>query len=85
MGELAGLVGISRSHFSREFAAHLSMSPQEYLIQERITHAIQLLYNDSLTIKEIGYSCGYPDENYFCRVFRKVMGVSPGEYRKSGI
>lgn len=85
IAELARIAGMSRSHFSREFSAHLSMSPQEFLIQERIKHAIQLLYNDAMTIKEVGYACGYQDVNYFCRQFRKTTGMSPGEYRRSGI
>lgn len=85
VADLAQRAGLSRSHFSREFTNHVGMSPQEYLKQERMKLAIQLLYNPKLSIKEIAYESGYADENYFCRVFRKVTGMSPGEYRKSGI
>ena len=85
VSQLAGIASLSRSHFSREFTAKVGVSPQEFLVQQRMRHAIELLYSRGLTIKEIGYRCGYRDENYFCRAFRKAMGTSPGEYRKSGI
>lgn len=44
-------------------------------------HARQLLRNSRLTISEIGEQCGYRNAYYFCRIFRKVHGCTPGEYR----
>lgn len=85
VSRLAEIAGLSRSHFCRAFTSKTGLSPREYLTQERMRRAVQLLYERSSTVKEIGYLCGYRDENYFCRAFRKIMGISPGEYRKSGL
>lgn len=82
--EMAEFCSLSRSHFTRLFKEHVGMSPGRYVESLRIKRALRLLYDRSLTIKEISYACGIADVNYFCRLFRKEMGVSPGEYRRSG-
>lgn len=82
--EMADLAGLSRSHFARLFKEHEGMSPREYVEDLRLKRALQLLYTESITVKEIAYACGIHDANYFCRLFKKHMGMSPGEYRRSG-
>lgn len=82
--EMADLAGLTRSHFARLFKEREGMSPREYIEDLRLERALQLLYSESITVKEIAYACGIPDVNYFCRLFKKQMGMSPGEYRKSG-
>lgn len=47
----------------------------------RIKKAKELLKNDSMSIKEVGYSVGYSDPNYFSKVFKKYEGISPTEYK----
>ncbi len=84
VSEMADHAGLSRSHFARLFKEHEGMSPREYVEDLRLKRALQLLYSDSMSVKEIAYSCGIPDVNYFCRLFKKQMGMSPGEYRRSG-
>ena len=53
-----------------------------YLISKRITRAKQLLRLTDMTVDEIGVAVGMTDANYFSRMFRKVEGISPREYRK---
>lgn len=53
-----------------------------YLISKRITRAKQLLRFTDMTVDEVGVSVGMGDANYFSRMFRKVEGISPREYRK---
>ena len=53
-----------------------------YLISKRITRAKQLLRFTDMTVDEIGVAVGMTDANYFSRMFRKVEGISPREYRK---
>ena len=53
-----------------------------YVIERRITRAKQLLRFTDKTIDEIGVMVGMDSANYFSRVFRKIEGISPGEYRK---
>jgi len=84
VAEMAEHAGLSRSHFARLFKEHEGMSPREYVEDLRLKRALQLLYSETMSVKEIAYACGIPDVNYFCRLFKKHMGMSPGEYRKSG-
>ena len=53
-----------------------------YLISKRITRAKQLLRFTDMTVDEVGVAVGMGDANYFSRMFRKVEGSSPREYRK---
>ena len=53
-----------------------------YLISKRITRAKQLLRFTDMTVDEVGAAVGMGDANYFSRMFRKVEGISPREYRK---
>jgi AraC family transcriptional regulator len=83
--EMAAEAGYSRYHFSRIFSLSEGMSPKEYLQSIRIRKAIGLLQSSQKSVKEISGACGFDDVNYFCRAFRKSVGLSPGEFRKSGM
>jgi YesN/AraC family two-component response regulator len=48
----------------------------------RIRYACRLLDTTTLTVREVGYRVGYEDPYYFSRMFRKLMGLSPRQYRK---
>jgi AraC-like DNA-binding protein len=80
--ELAEHCGFSVSQYSLIFKKKTSRSPIEYFINLKIQHACQLLDFTSSHIKEISSQLDFEDQFYFSRVFRKVMGVSPIEYRK---
>ncbi len=58
------------------------MSFSDYLTYARMRKSKELLKNPYLSIKEISYQLGYTDPNYFTRVFKKEMDVSPTTYRK---
>lgn len=85
MDALAEVAGYSRSHFSRLFTKYLGVSPEEYLISLRIEKSANLLCEGENSVKEVSLRCGFKDPNYFCKVFRKKMGYSPGTLRKSGV
>jgi len=74
---------MSRSVFFASFQNATGCSPQEYLLNLRIHHAVELLQNSDQSISNIAFSCGFFDSNYFCRKFRQVMKVSPSRFRKS--
>ena len=57
------------------------MAPVEYLIHLRIRQACRLLDTTGLTVREIGFRVGFEDPYYFSRMFRKLMGQSPRQYR----
>jgi AraC family transcriptional regulator len=52
-------------------------------LQRRIAHARELLANSELPLAEIALHCGFLDQSRFTTTFRKLSGVTPGQYRKS--
>ena len=79
---MAEEVRLSASHFSRLFAERTGHSPIDYFIQLKIQRACQLLNNSDWSIAEVAREMGFEDQFYFSRLFRKVMNMSPREYRK---
>lgn len=80
--DVASVVNISPSHFSFLFKNKTGFSPIEYFNHLKIQKACQhLLFTDN-RIKEISFELGIDDQYYFSRLFKKVMGVSPEDYRK---
>jgi AraC-like DNA-binding protein len=83
---LAALAGLSRAHFSRQFAAVTGESPAEYLLRENLIFAARLIGADpGLGLKTVAARAGFADPNYFSKAFRRVLGVSPSEFRASGM
>ncbi len=79
--ELSEESGISLPYFTRLFKNEIGMAPIHYLTNVRLQGAIFLLLNSSDSVEQIARQCGFSCGNYFCKVFRKSMGVSPLEYR----
>ena len=75
-------VNVSPYYFSKLFKEEAGKNFIEYLTQIRIEHARTLLEKETLSIKEISIMAGYSDPNYFSRIFRKQMNMSPREYRE---
>ena len=80
--ELASLCFISEEHFCRFFKSEVGKTVTEYINQYRTDKAAVLLSETDDTIGDIGASVGFSDVNYFSRIFKKINGVTPGEYRK---
>jgi AraC-like DNA-binding protein len=80
--EMAELIHLSRSHFSRLLSREMGMSPRLYLEDLRLKTAIDMLFQEGVSVKEAAARCGIYDVNYFCRLFKKRYGVSPGKYRE---
>jgi AraC-like DNA-binding protein len=66
----------------RLFKRQFKVSPIYYVIQKRIAHACSLLTETALPLKQISQAVGYDDPFYFSRMFKKMMGVNPTEYRR---
>ncbi|MCE5225223.1 MAG: AraC family transcriptional regulator [Porphyromonadaceae bacterium] len=79
MEDVAQQAGIGERYLRKLFAQHLNISPLDYLNQIRINKAIDLLKNTELSVKEICFTCGYKSPQYFSRVFKQQMGISPKE------
>lgn len=82
LDEAAGMAGLSRYYFTRIFKQHTSQTYYDYLSFLRIQAAEELLKDRSRSIADISAACGYASISSFNRVFRKLKGVSPSEYRK---
>lgn len=72
---------VSESYFIRRLKAYTGKTPMQYFISVRMTHSCELLLNSSLSISEIASIVGYDNPLYFSRLFKKVVGVSPKNYR----
>lgn len=82
LDELAGKFFINKFYLTRVFKEQFGLSINNYLLQIRITHAKHLLRFTDKTVETIGFECGMGAVHYFSRVFKKVEGISPSEYRR---
>lgn len=83
--DLARAAGYSRYHFTRLFTQAYHCSPMDYLCDLRLGHAARLLRESDAAVKDIARACGFADAGYFCKVFRRAQGTTPGQFRASGI
>ena len=78
---LAKLLDLSQFHFSRLFKQSLGLSPYQYLIEQRIERAKQLLKETNQSILDIALNCGYNSHSHLSKQFRQVTGMTPKAYR----
>lgn len=74
----------SSDYTSRKFKKIIGYAPKQYIIQTRLNLARNLLLQDR-TIKETAYQCGFHDELYFSRIFKKYIRLSPRDYQKQHV
>ena len=79
--ELAKSAGLSVSQFERRFREACGTSPRQYLLRLRVDAAGRLLIGTELTVSEIAQDCGFHDHAHLSRSFRKIMQLSPSDYR----
>lgn len=77
---IAKLTYVSKSNFFKMFKDELGTSPNDFILQERINRAKELLASQ-ISIKETAYQTGFSDTNYFTRVFKQWVGVTPKSYQ----
>lgn len=82
--QVAENAGISPGYLSTLFNQELQCGFVEYLNQFRVERACTYLQQSYFKTYEIAYKVGFHDEKYFSKVFKKIKGVSPSEYRKMG-
>jgi AraC family transcriptional regulator len=81
--DLARLAGLSESHFSRAFKSSVGVSPLGYITRRRVELAREMMRASDQALAQIAVACGWSDQSHFCRVFRRVTGVSPHEWRRA--
>lgn len=82
ISDIARNLSIDRSYFSNVFKKALQKTPQEFLLEYRMDKACELMRNPNLSISNIAFSVGYTDAFNFSKMFKKIKGASPSEYRK---
>lgn len=85
LNSLAEELGVLPSYLSRTFKEHMKDTYIHYLTAHRISKACEMLTMSKVPIDVIARNVGLPDPNYFSRVFKRVQGVSPTQYRESQI
>jgi two-component system response regulator YesN len=74
---------MNRNYISQLFIKHVSRSFTDYLAELRVRHACELLKNSNLPIQRVGERVGYHDAYYFSKIFKKIVGKTPREYRRN--
>ncbi len=82
IADLAGLCGLSQSHFMRIFKRRIEMTAYAFLEQVRMHHAIHAVKHSRDSIASIAHGCGFYDHSSFVKRFRKVSGTTPLKYRR---
>jgi transcriptional regulator GlxA family with amidase domain len=81
LAELAAMVAMSRSHFSRTFHAVAGISLRDYVRDLRLKHAQQLMRSSRLSLSAIATEAGFYDLPHFNKAFRHRFGMSPTQFR----
>lgn len=80
---LALVAGLSRAHFVRRFSAEAGLSPSDFVLAARMERATRLLIATDQPVATIAAATGFANGNYFAKAFRRLHGISPGEYRNA--
>ena len=81
--DLATIAGLSLSYFSRAFRDSFGDSPHSYQMRRRIERSQGLMLSTNATLTEIALDCGLVDQAHFGRLFRRMVGESPGAWRRA--
>lgn len=81
--EVSGLVNMTNPAFCRYFKKLTKKTFIEFVHEFRVVHACKLLSEETMTITEICFECGFNNFSHFTRVFKKITGKTPSEYRKT--
>jgi AraC-like DNA-binding protein len=79
--DLAGVAGVSRFHFHRQFKKSLGMTPHDYILRARIERAKGLLIESDLTVGEVSGAVGFVDQSHFSHTFRRLTTMTPRSFR----
>ncbi len=83
--EISVSAGVSKSEAARCFEAYLHQSPGSYLLEYRLEVAQKMLLHEHYTIAEIAEKCGFSSSSYFCKIFKRELGMTPLQYRNKKI
>jgi AraC family transcriptional regulator len=82
--QLAELLAFSKGHFSRAFKRTFGIPPMAYVFERRVQHAKSMIRGTRDQLTEIALCCGFADQSHLNRAFRRMVGMSPGKWRRAG-
>ena len=80
--QMAEAVSLSVAHFSQMFRKSTGQSPHQFVLQQRIERAKELLRKAEARVLDVAVACGFKTQQHFARVFRQICGTSPTQYRR---
>jgi AraC family transcriptional regulator len=80
--DLAEVVELSTSHFFRAFRKTFGEPPITYIMRRRIRRAQELMLASRVPLSQVALECGLCDQAHLCRCFRRIVGISPGVWRR---
>lgn len=83
MQDAARMMNYSDAYFCKLFKQCFDQNFTSYLTNFRVNEAKRLLMNQNVSVKDVGMQVGYYDSNYFAKVFKRITGMIPSEYRDS--
>jgi AraC-like DNA-binding protein len=81
--EMTDLVGLSKCHFLRAFKKTLGASPMAFVAVRRVERAKLMMASTGQRLTDIALACGFADQSHLNRYFRRIVGVSPGLWRRA--
>ena len=85
LNQLALTFGKNSSFLSKTFSTETGLPLTKFIQQTRIQEAIRLFNTTNMPVSEIALAVGYQDFSYFSKVFSKIVGISPREYKQQGL
>lgn len=83
--DFASLTRLSTSHFARAFRTTVGEAPHAFLVRRRIEHAKELMLETSRPLAHIALDCGLADQAHMTRLFSRMVGISPGAWRRAHV
>jgi AraC family transcriptional regulator len=83
LAQLAEVAHLSAYHFARQFKVATGLPPHQYVILRRVERAKLLLQGGDLSLAEVAAGTGFTDQSKFCHTFKRVVGASPRQFRRS--
>jgi AraC family transcriptional regulator len=81
LAEMAHSTELSPAHFSRMFRKSTGETPHQFVLRQRVERAKEMLREAEIRVLDVAVACGFKTQQHFARVFRRICGASPTEYR----
>ena len=81
ISQVAEAAGLSPGYFSSLFRQIVGISFREHLNRVRVEESKHLLLSTNHSLADIAIAVGFPDQSYYCKIFKKIVGVTPGKFR----